>query len=915
MTFAWGWLCVEADDRRWIVSAVLCGIGAAVVVATNPWDLFIMSSTLAVGVIASARRRFRGLARLAVAAGVSVVAAAPFIVELTAGFSASAGQRGIFPTDADFAPAWAVLRHFGLFVIPLAALAMVHLGRRFWIVLPPIALGVFAGLSFKSSSAALALAAVAVFATAAVRSKERLDRLGWSIAALGMLAIAASERFTLIDRMNTIFKVYNGVWILLAFALAVVLMRSRGIRLATVIAVWAPLQIIAMANLPLGIVQGWTLPRITSPRPSLDGQAFLATQDPETWFLARALQGAARPGDAVAEAAGPSYREFTRIAMHTGLQTVVGWDWHLRQRLQSPAEIEARFNDLEVLYRGGNAKQRRAVLDAYDVAWAVVATVERNRYDISTNDPLGTIPGVRLIAEHDGAALYRVLPRDAVRAFDVAADSATPPGMTPVGRLIDVRETVVRSLDLDRDGASAILRNRALVDLDLAAQTDSILPSPPCEPTTIARRDANRWIACGDGRMWRLADNRWRSIGHVSGAQRVVADTNVWAWGSGGLWLYREEGTWQPVVTSAVTAAAAHRHRIAWSDGVRVWVGDGSVPRQVGDRLDGVRALAWQGGKLWALDETSLYRAGSVELPWRRTLEAADGMVTIAGSESSLWVVRGDGFVFEPIRQPCPSPWDASSKQSGRSLREPRGLAISPSGWFAVADTFNHRIIWYSDAGQCLDEIGSEGVRPGQFKEPSGLALAADGTMAVADTWNGRIQLFRPDGVNVLFDANLFGPRDLLWAGDGSLFVSDTGNRKLLRFRPPEWQSETVVELPGPPVGLAWAAGLIAVAVPADGAVFLIDSSKSEVVRRIELPCWEGGEQQEGYLAALPSGDLIASSPTHGQLWRVDPTANNPPRLIEEGLPNITAIALTPAGDLLASLTWEHRLVRIPVED
>ena len=290
-------------------------------------------------------------------------------------------------------------------------------------------------------------------------------------------------------------------------------------------------------------------------------------------------------------------------------------------------------------------------------------------------------------------------------------------------------------------------------------------------------------------------------------------------------------------------------------------------------------------------------------------------MVTIAGSDNSLWVVREDGFVFAPIRQPCPSPWDSPSEQSGRSLREPRGLAISPSGWFAVADTFNHRIIWYSDAGQCLDEIGSEGIRPGQFKEPSGLALAADGTMAVADTWNGRIQLLRPDGVNVVFGAGLFGPRDLLWAGDGSLFVSDTGNRKLLRFHPPEWQSETVVELPGPPVGLAWAAGLIAVAVPADGAVFLIDSSKSEVVRRIELPCWDGGEQQEGYLATLPSGDLIASSPTHGQLWRVDPTDNNPPRLIEEGLPNITAIALTPAGDLLASLTWEHRLVRIPGDD
>jgi YYY domain-containing protein len=915
MTFAWGWLSIEANDRKWIVSAVLCGIGAAVVVATNPWDLFIMSATLGVGVVVSARRRIRGLIRLAVAAAVSVVAAAPFIVELMAGFSAGTGQRGIFLTDADFAPAWAILRHFGLFVIPLAALAMVHLGRRFWIVLPTVAIGVVAGLRFDSSAAALALAVFAVFATVAVRSKDRLDRLGWSLAALALLVVAASERYTLIDRMNTIFKVYNGVWVLLAFALAAALMRARGKRLAVVITVWAPLQIIAMANLPIGIGQGWVLPRITSPRPTLDGQAFLATQDPETWFLARALQGAARPGDAIAEAAGPSYREFTRIAMHTGLQTVVGWDHHLKQRLQSPAEIEARFKDLETLYSPGNAKKRRAVLDAYGVAWAVVAKVERDRYDISTQDPLGTIPGVRLIAEHGGAAFYRVLPRGAVGAFDFDADSAPPIGMTPVGRLTDVTKKIIRSLDLGRDGASAILRNGALVDLDLLVQTESVLPSPPCEPTTVARRGANRWIACSDGRMWRLTQNRWRSIGHVRGAQQIIADLNVWAWGSGGLWLYREEGTWQPVFSSAVTAATAQRRRVAWSDGSRIWVGEGSEPRRVGERLDGVRALAWQGDKLWAIDATALYRAASVELPWRRTLEAPDEMVAIAGNEHSLWVVRADGLVFEPIRPSCPSPWDSSQEERSGSLREPRGLTVSPAGWFAVADTFNHRIIWYSDSGQCLDEIGSEGNRPGQFKEPSGLALAADGTMAVADTWNSRIQLFRPDGVNIVFEANLFGPRDLLWSGDGSLFVSDTGNKKLLRFRPPQWQSETVLELPGPPVGLAWAAGLIAVAVPADGAVFLINSSKSEVVRRIELPCWEEGDQQEGYLAVLPSGDLIASSPTHGQLWRVDPSGEEPPYLIEEGLPWITAIALTPVGDLLASVTWEHRLVRIPVED
>jgi WD40 repeat protein len=193
------------------------------------------------------------------------------------------------------------------------------------------------------------------------------------------------------------------------------------------------------------------------------------------------------------------------------------------------------------------------------------------------------------------------------------------------------------------------------------------------------------------------------------------------------------------------------------------------------------------------------------------------------------------------------------------------------------------------------------------------VALAGDGSLAIADTWNGRIQVLRPDGVTEVFGQPLFGPRDLMWASDGSLVVADTGNRRILRFAPPEWKIEIIATLPAPPVGLEWSAGLIAVAVPADGAVFLINPRDGAVVRRIELPCWANREQQEGYLALLPSGNLVASSPANGALWLLDPSGERQPTLIVDGLPGITAIALTPVGDFLASLTWEHRLVRVPV--
>jgi hypothetical protein len=423
------------------------------------------------------------------------------------------------------------------------------------------------------------------------------------------------------------------------------------------VAAWAPLQLVAIANLPLGIAQGWMLPRITSPRPSLDGQAFLATQDPQTWFLVRGLQGVARPGEAVAEAAGPSYREFTRIAMHTGQPTVIGWEWHLQQRGQPVAEIRARFNDLEDLSGSGGHERRREVLDRFRVGWAVAAKVERDHYKITTDDPLGDIPGVRSIAQRDGAALYRVLPREARDTQGAVLTAELPTGMIMVGHLGDVRREVVRWIALDNRGATAILQDGTLVELDLAARRDDTMAAPPCDPTAVARRGDERWAACEDGSLWRHTGDQWRSAGLVAGAGQVVADEQVWAWGPGGLWRFQDDSEWVQVFSAGVTAAAADERRVVWSDGSRVWVGEGGQPRRVGERLDGVRALAWQGSAVWALDSAGLHNAGSTELPWRRRFGATDRLVAMAGNRNSLWLIREDGLVIEPEQSPCPSPW------------------------------------------------------------------------------------------------------------------------------------------------------------------------------------------------------------------------------------------------------------------
>jgi YYY domain-containing protein len=912
-TLYWGWVTVRARGREWVGAAGLCGLGAAVVAATNPWDLFLLTATLAVGVVVAARRPLVGLGRLAAAGALSLAASFPFVVELVAGINAGAGGRGLFLTDADFAPAWAVLRHFGLFLAPLAALAFATLGRRWWLALPAAGLGVLGGLTFNSTAAALGLAAAAVFGIVAFSRRHRFERFAWALATLGSLAIAACERFTLIDRMNTLFKIYNGVWVVFALALAALLLRTRGGQRRLLFAVWVPLQILAAVNLPLGVAQGWLQPRISSPRPSLDGQAFLATRDRQTWFLVHALQGVARPGDVVAESAGASYGQHARIVMHTGQPTVVGWEWHLRQRGQSLQEIGARFEDLQTLYAGRDQLARRAVLDRYDVRWVVLSDLERQQYDLHGDDPLHGVPGLLRIAERDGAALYAVTD-DGASQRPVAPAMELPKGAAIIGALPENPRAVVRSLALDGTGALVTLRDGQVIVLDLAGRRVETVSAPPCDVVSAARWRGDLWSLCSDGRTLRLENAAWRPDGRIAGGVGLTADTGLWVWGDGGVWR-RNGDTWQKVFSGVVTAAAARGEWLAWSDGRTVLVGRDGVPATVAGTLDGVYSLAWLGVDVVAVDTQGIHRSGGGLLPWRSILPGVGEIAAISGRDHNLWLIRSDGLIVESVATRCASPWRSEPGSTGAGLREPRGLAVSPDGWFAVADTQNHRVRWFNIQGDCLDEFGSEGTAPGNFREPSGLALAANGTLAVTDTWNGRVQLVQPDGGVETFGSNLFGPRDALWAADGSLFVADTGNRRLLRFDPPNWQETVVATLPGPVTGLATVSGLVAAAVPVDGAVLLVDPRSGAVVRRLDVPGWSSGEQQEAYLALLPSGDLAATAPRTGEVWRVDPTGRNPARLLRDGLPGVTAVALLPDGELLVSLTWEHRLEKIAIVD
>lgn len=485
-----------------------------------------------------------------------------------------------------------------------------------------------------------------------------------------------------------------------------------------------------------------------------------------------------------------------------------------------------------------------------------------------------------------------------------------PRGTNLLGQLPQPSTPLMRSIDIGDRGATVVDRNGSIIDLDSHLEEPTPLNGPPCDVTSVALFDLEKWTACRDGSIWQLSDDEWHSMGRVPGATHLTADQDVWAWGNEGLWK-NDRGRWRRQFAGTVVAAAARGTWVAWSDGTSVMVSRGDEISTVAGTLEEVRSLAWQGPALVAVDSNGIRRSGGAILPWRQVHPGIESIAAIAGNRDQLWLVREDGLVLESSLEQCASLWVPEERRSGDVLREPRGLAATPRGWFVTADSLNHRVVWYSEQGVCIDHMGSEGTIPGAFREPSGLALSGDGTLAITDTWNGRVQLLRPDGSLQIVGAGLFGPRAAVWTANGSLLVSDTGNSRILRFSPPNWDQELVATLPAPVVGLASAAGLLAAAVPSDGAIVLIDPSNGEMVRRIEIPGWDNRQQQEGYLTVLPSGDLVASAPDPGELWIADPTGSNPPRLLRTGLPGVTGLTLLPDGQVLAALTWEHRLVKV----
>ncbi|GBD26194.1 Serine/threonine-protein kinase PknD [bacterium HR30] len=211
-------------------------------------------------------------------------------------------------------------------------------------------------------------------------------RIALALASFGLAIPAGTDLVYLWDRMNTIFKFYLEAWFffsLSAAAMAVALW-SGTVDLGPVRRLW---QVAFVAVIAVGLFTAVTdvmgilrTNRVPTPKPTLDGMAYLRLKAPDEYAAIEWLNRNVKGIPYLLEAHGDAYQEFTRVAMNTGLPTVLGWAYHVYQRAHSWNEINRRKADVTLAYTTEDKDVLAQILERYKVSLVYVGALERRTY-------------------------------------------------------------------------------------------------------------------------------------------------------------------------------------------------------------------------------------------------------------------------------------------------------------------------------------------------------------------------------------------------------------------------------------------------------------------------------------------------------------------------------------------------------
>ena len=298
------------------------------------------------------------------------------------------------------APPWDFLTIFGLFLFVLVpflyALWIRNLRREdeslgvpraILLILALVVVVASLAVSTRAFSAILFLLGLQLLLAP---QTDRRWRIPLAMATFAFAITAGCDLVYVWDRMNTIFKFYLEAWSMLALAAAVGAsgLWSGALPLPGLPRAFRRLwQLVLIGLIAVGLFTAGTdvwgvihTNRVQTPKPTLDGMAYLRFKAPDELAAYEWLNSHIQGIPVILEAHGDGYQEFTRVAMNTGLPTVLGWGYHVFQRGHNWPEINKRKADIETVYSSDDKQTIAGILQRYHIAMVFVGAQERRVY-------------------------------------------------------------------------------------------------------------------------------------------------------------------------------------------------------------------------------------------------------------------------------------------------------------------------------------------------------------------------------------------------------------------------------------------------------------------------------------------------------------------------------------------------------
>ena len=234
-----------------------------------------------------------------------------------------------------------------------------------------------------------------------------------------------------IDRMNSVFKFYIHIWIILALASAYLLWRLYDGRRTSLLGMRWPkklwvgafaLLLVSAAVYPVLGTRDRLRDRFNGHATAftLDGAAFIegtvysdregdinleADYEGIEW-LKRNIRGS----PVVLEGVTPTYRWGGRVSIYTGLPSIVGWKWHQeQQRWDYNSAVGRRIADVARIYETPDIDVALRMLARYGVEYVYVGQVERLYYQGDGLDKFEEAAELENVFHTDQVDIYRVL--------------------------------------------------------------------------------------------------------------------------------------------------------------------------------------------------------------------------------------------------------------------------------------------------------------------------------------------------------------------------------------------------------------------------------------------------------------------------------------------------------------------------